>query len=263
MKNILLFFLANFIVILSLITGCDVSDKNEKKASTQPNGHRYKNVFGEKLYATGFYEGNSKDSIETKLWFITNLDSSMFMSGQYENGLAKDEWKFGFKDDVVLTTQWLNYRNETTRCSFSLPFQFKETFIDSNHFRLRIMNDSLGNISIITGVSDTTNENQDLMNFKLNSEVGLRAKGYSLTDTTTEFVKAGAKYFFTEYSMKDSLKKEVKLYHLYGNTPSKRHFVEFILFHDGPKDEIVKIIYNIISTSIYIDGERFFNPHLN
>lgn len=258
-----LLFIVNSIIVLSLFSGCNGQDKNEQNTGIAENGHFYKNIFGEKLYATGHYENNNGDSMEINLWVITNLTTPMIISGQYLDGLPKGEWKFGFKDATVLSTQWLQYKNAMTKCSFSLPFQFNETLVDSNHFRLRIMNDSLGKISIIVGISDTMSENQNLLNFKLNSEPGLREQGYSFKNTTTEIVKAGAKYFFTEYFMKDSVKKDVKLYHLFGNTPSKRHFVEFLLFHDGPKEEIVKIIYNLMSTSLYIDNERFFNPHLN
>ena len=263
MKYIALLFVVNCVIILSLFSGCNGQNKNEQNASVVESSHFYKNIFGEKYLATGHYENNNGDSIETNLWFITNLTTPVVISGQYLDGLPKGEWKFGFKDATVLSTQWLQYRNAMTKCSFSLPFQFNETLIDSNHFRLRIMNDSLGKISIIVGVSDTVSENQNLFNFKLNSETGLREKGYSLKDTTTEIAKAGARYFFTEYFMTDSVKKDVKLYHLYGNTPSRHHFVEFLLFHDGPKEEVVKIIYNLMSTSLYIDNERFFNPHLN
>jgi hypothetical protein len=31
----------------------------------------------------------------------------------------------------------------------------------------------------------------------------------------------------------------------------------------GPKDDLVKIIYNLMVTSLYIDNERFFNPYIN
>jgi hypothetical protein len=55
----------------------------------------------------------------------------------------------------------------------------------------------------------------------------------------------------------------LKLYHTYGHLPSKKHFIEFTLYHDGPREDLVKIIYGIVIGSIYVDNERYFNPYTN
>ncbi|MBN9385041.1 MAG: hypothetical protein J0H74_30075 [Chitinophagaceae bacterium] len=125
------------------------------------------------------------------------------------------------------------------------------------------MNDSLGKISIIVGVRDSASPGESLIVFGRYADNELRKKGYSLKSNRQEISKAGTNYLFTEYFMKDSANKDVKLYNLFGHTPSSHHFVEFGLFHDGPRDDLAKIIFNLIVTSVYIENERFFNPYLN
>jgi len=141
--------------------------------------------------------------------------------------------------------------------------KFTHIVEELHYFRLRTMNDSLGKISIIVGVRDSTSPGESLIEFGQDVDNELRKKGYPLKSNRHQIIKSEIGYFFTEYFMKDSANKDVKLYNLYGYTPSKRHFVEFTLFHDGPKDDKVKVIFNLIATSAYIDNERFFNPYLN
>lgn len=252
-----------FLAAMNILAGCNGQNQDNDQKVKNENGHLYKNVFGEAYYATGHFLNNNADSIETNLWFISNLTTPMVLYGNYSDGLPIGDWKFGIKEGSLLSSQWSQYRNGTTKCSFSLPFQFNETLVDSNYFRLRTMNDSLVKISIIVGVSDTSMKNENLAEFGPNSENGLRAKGYSFRGNRREIIKGRARYFFTEYFMKDSANKDVKLFHLYGYAPSKSHFVEFMLFHEGPKDDLVKAIYNLIVTSVYIGNERFFNPYIN
>ncbi|HEX9502727.1 MAG TPA: hypothetical protein VF974_00175 [Patescibacteria group bacterium] len=256
-------YLFLFIAVTNFLTSCNGQTKGIDQKRKDENGHLYKNVFGEEYYATGRFLNSSGDSIETKLWFISNLTNPLVVYGNYADGLPTGDWKFGFKDGTLLSSQWAQYKNGVTKCSFSLPFQYNETVIDSNYFRLRTMNDSLGKISIIVGVSDTIIKNEELAQYGVNSENGIRRQGFSFKGDTREIVKGRNRYFFTEYFMKDSTNKDVKLFHLYGYTPLHDHFVDFVLFHDGPKDDLVKIMYNLIVTSLYIGNERFFNPHLN
>lgn len=263
MKYRCFLFIVRAIATLCFFCGCKGGNNSEEKNRKNSTGHVYKNIFGEEYYATGHYQNNNKDSIETNLWFISNVTSSMVIYGEYLNGLQAGDWKFGFKNGYLLSTQWSQYYNATTKCSFSLPFQYSETIVNSNIFRLRTVNDSLGKISIIVCVSDIAMDDRNLEKFGVSSESELRKKGYSFKGNQMVIRKTGSKYFFTEYFMKDSANKAQKLYHLYGYTPSKQSFVEFTLFHDGPKDEIVRIIYDLMSASVYINGERVFNPHLN
>jgi hypothetical protein len=253
--------LFTFLMVMNLLVGCKGQDQNKEQKGGSMDGHLYKNLFGDTYYATGYFLSNDRDSIETGHWFVTDLTNPMVLYGNYVNGLPDADWMLGFKDGTFLSSQWSKYQNTVTKCSFALPFQVEETIVDSNYFRLRTMNDSLGKISIIVGVSDTVVKN--LAEFGLNSEIGLRDRGYSFRADRKEITKGGAKYIFTEYFMKDSTHKDVKLFHLYGYTPSKSRFIDFVLFHDGPKDDLVKLLYNLMVTSVYINNERFFNPHLN
>ena len=63
--------------------------------------------------------------------------------------------------------------------------------------------------------------------------------------------------------MKDSANRDAKLYDLYVYSSSKRHFVEFGVFHRGPKEDLVKIVFNLMATNLYVGAERFSNPSLN
>jgi hypothetical protein len=256
-------YLLLFIVVANLLIACKGRNRDSDQKRIDATEHSFKNVFGENCYATGRYLNSSGDSIETNLWFITNITNSMVIYGDYGNGLSTGVWRFGLKDGSLLSSEWSIYTNGLTKCSFSLPFQYDETTVDSNFFRLRTTNDSLGKVSIVVGITDTIIKDDELAKYGVNSEDGLRRQGYTFRGNLTVIVKGTNKYYFTEYFMKDSSNKDVKFYHLYGYTHSRSHFVDFALFHDGPKDDLVKVIYNLIVTSMYIRNERLFNPYLN
>lgn len=255
--------LINLFVITVFMSACD-GRRSEKQVYSKVDGNRryYNDIFGKKYYVMGRYIHDSEDSVETNLWFFSGIDTSMVIYGKYTNGFLLGEWRFGFDDGTFLSSQWMKYENYSKKCALSLPFQYDETNLDSSYFRLKTMNDSLGKISIIVGVSDTVVESSGLPAVGKNTESALRERGYSIQGEGKKIVKAGNVYFFGEYFMKDPDSRDCKLYYLYGYTPSKSHFVEILFFHDGPKEEVVKIIYNLLAMSIYINGERFFNPYL-
>src|SRR5689334_1882630 len=87
-------------------------------------------------------------------------------------------------------------------------------------------------------------------------------QGFAITQKKQNNKKSNSDYFFTEFFMKDSLGKNAKFYRLYGNLPSKHRFVELSLFHNGPEDELVKIIFDLIANNLYLNEERFYNPYI-
>jgi len=248
------------ITIVLFLTGCNGNSTTPEKKKIADKVY-YESLFGETYLAQGTFVNDEKDNIETKAWMYTNLDRPLILYGSYENGLPMGTWNFGLNDETVLSSQWDIYKNVVTSCSFSMPFKFQETQIDPFSFKLSTMNDSLGKITTIVQISNQAEKDENLNSFVLQSEKALYSKGYSFTNNKREIKRNGGNFYFTEYFLKDSAKKTSKVYYIYGNNISKKHFVEFTLFHEGPKEDLVKIIYNLMVTSLYIGNERFFNPY--
>lgn len=248
---------------ICLICATSCVEKAQKEDSSASGTHLYATPSGEKFYSTGDFTGNRKDSVEEGLWHYTRLNNPMVLFGQYSNGSIVGEWKFVLDDGVVYSSNWSPYINNKLKLSFSLPFTFQETILDSSYFRLSTLNDSLGKVSIIVGARGEVINSDELNEFGAQAEVDLIEKGYTFTSKKKRIKISGSDYFFAEYFMKDTMGKDVKLYNIYGYSPSKRHFIEFTLFHDGPKGDLVKIIFNFLVTSLYINDERFYNPYLN
>ncbi|MES1225094.1 MAG: hypothetical protein ABUT20_56955, partial [Bacteroidota bacterium] len=112
-------------------------------------------------------------------------------------------------------------------------------------------------------VIDTLIPEEELTNFETNSQVNLKNKGYTFTYSLSEVQQEKSKYFFAEYFLNDSANSRAKLYNMYGYLPSKKRFIQITLFHQGDKDEWVKLIYNIIVCAFYVGHERFYNPYLS
>jgi hypothetical protein len=249
--------------VMNVLIGCNQQHKKATQEAKSSDIHYFKDFFGEKYLAMGSFSSISNDSIENKLWYYTNLDRPLVVYGTFFNGMPAEDWKFVLNDGTLMSSKWTTYSNGLTSCAFSVPFSFEETIVDSNYFKLATMNDSLGKVSIIVGVRDIFMKEEDLAKFGPHSEIGLTQQGYTFRSNRREIKKGVARYFFTEYFMKDSVNKDVKLYNVYGYCPSKRHFIEFALFHNGPKEDLVKIIFNLIVSSLYVENERFFNPYIN
>lgn len=225
--------------------------------------HVYKSIYGDEYLALGaFVSDNDKDSIEEKLWQYTNKSNPMVLFGNYTNGIQTGEWKFVLSNNQVLSSTWYLYNNNTLRCKFSLPFSCADTLENKYLLKLATTTDSLGKVSIIVGVSDTSINDRDLGKYGIDAESGLREQGFTFTSNSKDIYRDKARYVFTEYFMKDSRGEDVKLYNIYGYTPSHKNFVQFTLFHNGPHDDLVKIIYNLMVESLYVDNERFLNPYL-
>lgn len=251
-----------WIVILLFMIGCVNNDNTKLKKNPSENIY-YESLFGETYLTQGVFFKDQKDSTETKSWLYTNLDRPLVLYGNYENGLPLGVWNFGLKDGTLMASQWDIYKNNITPCTFSIPFKCEQTQVDSSSFKLTTMNDSLGKITIVVHISNHIEKEENLEEYVLQSEAALKEAGYTFKSKKREIKKNENRYFFTEYSLKDSADRRKKVFYLYGNTPSQKHFVEFTLYHEGQKEDLVKIIYNLMATSLYIDNERFFNPYKN
>ncbi|HYH15654.1 MAG TPA: hypothetical protein VD794_10560, partial [Flavisolibacter sp.] len=221
----------------------------------------YKSLFGEKYLTQGGFLKHSKDYVETNLWTYTQLDRPLVLSGNYLNGIQNGEWNFILRDGTQMSSYWNVYNNRVTPCSFSIPFKYEELYVDSFTLKLRMMNDSLGKVGVMVQIRDTTLKDENLTKFGMRADSELYDQGYKFSSKKREINKDENKYFFYEYLLKDSVNKEAKAYYFFGNTPSKKHFVLFTLFHQGPREDLVQIICNLIATSLYIDDERFYNPY--
>jgi len=253
----------SFVAIFLFTISCGNRVNNNSRDGVAETVHNYRGIFGESYLATGIFQSQEAgDSIEDKHWLFTNLTRPFVMYGDYSSGFPAGNWNFGFKDSSLISSTWSIYKNELTNCSFSLPFPAKETVVDSFFFKLTADNDSLGKISIIVGITNVKLVGEALANFGPTSERGLLEQGYTFTKIPREIQNKQAKYYFTEYFLKDSTNRAMKLYHIYGYGPSNR-LVEFSLAHDGPKEDWVKSIYNVMVASLYVNGCRFYNPYLN
>lgn len=256
------------LTLVLIIVGCNnVShnkiNKNELDAvkSSMTSPIYYRSLSGEKYLAQGGFLKNSNNYKETNLWVYTNMDRPLVLSGHYLNGFQNGEWNFILGDGTQMSSQWDIYNNKVTPCSFSLPFKYEEMYIDSFSLNLKTMNDSLGKIGIMVQIRDTTLNEENLVGFTMKPDKELKDQGYTFTNNKREIEKDKNRYFFYEYFLRDSVNQEAEVYYFFGNTLSKKHFVLFTLFHQGPRVDLVKIICNLLATSLYVDNERFYNPY--
>jgi hypothetical protein len=248
-----------YLVVLFCLS-CNNHD-NVSSSNTAINGHLYTDIVGQKYHATGFFSSKQKDSVESGTWLYINQDTPLALYGNYVSGALNGSWNIALNNGTIMSSSWNKYTNKLTHFEFSTPFSYDEIPVNSFYFKLRNLNDSLGRISIIIGVSDTIIKDDELKQFGVNSEAGLRRQGYEFSSKSSEIDKNDCRYFFSEYSMKKDTAVNLRLYHTYGYLPSKKHFIEFTLYHDGPHEDLVKIIYGIMVGSIYVDNERYFNPY--
>lgn len=257
------------ISLIVFISGCNNVSRTENSNKNEPQGLRvpgygeiyYKSLFGEEYMTQGGFLNYSKNHIETNLWIYTSLDRPLVLSGHYLNGMQTGVWNFILKDGTLMSSQWDVYNNRLTPCTFSLPFKYEVLYVDSFSLKLRTMNDSLGKIGIMVQIRDTILKEDNLEEFGMRADTELHDQGYSFKKNKREIIKDSNRYFFNEYFLKDSAKKESKVYYLYGNTLSQNHFVLFTFFHQGPREDLVQIICNLIATSLYVDNKRFYNPY--
>jgi len=255
-----IFFLSFSLIIL--VTGCRLKN-NKSEVEIKNTREIYENIFGEKyLVANGSLLNIGKDSIENGLWQYTSLERRFVLFGDYSNGFPTGTWTFLQSGGTGFTSQWDIYSNSVRPCAFSVPFVLKDSVIDARISKLTTMNDSLGKITIIVSVDDKLFSEQEVDEFNSQSDLGIREQGYTYSGNHKKFRKGENEYFFDEYFLKDSLNKTAKLYRLYGNDPQKNFFVQFTLFHAGPKEDLVKVIYSLMVTSLYIDRSRFLNPYV-
>jgi hypothetical protein len=206
----------------------------------------------------GSFLKKTPDSIETGLWQYVKQDTSLVLFGNFSNGMPIKDWQFILNDGRRFSSTWSVYQNSTTACRFSLPFDYEETIIDSTCFKLTTINDSLGKMIVVLIVDKPIYDYEKLIGFGHDSDSGLLQQGFTFIQKNH---KSNSDYSLTEFFMRNSLGKDVKFYRLYGNLPSKHRFVELSLFHDGPKDELAKLIFNLIANHLYVSEERFYNPY--
>jgi hypothetical protein len=255
--------LFSWIAIVLLLSGCNPGKETKFQKERTAGDIYYESLFGETYSVQGFFLNDQKLNTETKLWLYTNLNRPLVLYGNYSNGMPTGIWNFALSGGTLMSSHWDIYKNRMTSCSFSVPFKCIEARVDSFSFKLTTMNDSLGKVTIIVQISNNIEKEENLTKFGMQADNALHEKGYTFTSNKREIKKDEQRYFFTEHFLKDSLDNDGKVYYLYGNTQSQKHFVQFTLFHEGPKEDLVKIIYNLMATSLYVDNERFFNPYKN
>lgn len=251
-----------YCLILFLLIGC--KDRLNRDASNFKNPkdvHNYTTVLSEKFISNGIFSKGGVDSIESGTWFYSKLSDTLAIYGEYIEGLPIKDWTFAFKGGYMLKSKWDAYYNDDKQTRLSLPFKFKEVVLDSNYFRLSTLNDSLGKVSIIIGVKNSTEYDFKIDSFGIESESELIQRGFSFTPIRKEIRFGSNTYFSSEYNLIDSTGIRSKLYNVYGLLPSTEKFVDFSIFHDGAKDEVVRIIFNLIVSHLYIEGTRFVNPY--
>lgn len=268
MKNKYLVFISGIIFIISCFFLLECEVRINKKANSgnhqgfSSGDSKYRNVFGDTLLALGGFIKNARDSVETGLWEYIKQDTPLVLFGNFSEGLPVKEWQFVLDDGRRFASNWNIYNNNFAACRFSIPFDYEETKVDSTCFQLKTMNDSLGKISIVINVGKAISGNDKLVQFGIGTETGLVQQGFTYTKKVYEIRNSKATYFFTEFFMKRTGNKAIKYYNIYGNLPSKSRFVEFSLYHEGPKEELVKLIFDLMANHLYINNERFYNPYL-
>lgn len=252
-----------------MVVGCTNSTHTYHSTKSEPLGVSapgsadiyYNSLFGEKYLVQGGFLDRLKDSIETSLWTYTSLKSPFVFFGNYSHGLQKGNWNFIMSDGMQLSSQWDIYDNGVTPCAFSIPFQCETQYADSLSLKLRTMNDSLGKIGIMVQIRDTALDEEDLRRFGSKADKELNDQGFRFTNSKREISNGSNKYFFYEYSLRDSLERESKAFYFYGNVPSQKHFVLFTFYHQGHKVDLVQTFCSMMATSLYVDNERFYNPY--
>ena len=235
MKKKLIFLLGPY-----LLLSCNEYRGGNGKMKIKSVEHVCKNIYGEEYLALGAFASDDKDSVEEKNWHYTNESHPLVLFGEYTDGIQSGEWKFVLNTGQIFSSTWRIYSNKALRCTFSVPFSCSDTIANKYLLKLATTTDSLGKISILVGVSDTAIKDQDLGRYGIESESGLREQGFSFNRNSKDIYRDKARYIFTEYFMKDSKGKDVKLYNVYGYTPSRKNFVQFGLFHNGPHEDLVK-----------------------
>src|ERR1700738_1440202 len=86
--------------LVSLLIGCG-GNKREKN-NELGDGRAYTSVFGERYSALGEFVKNDKDSVETKTWHFSNLDTPLFIYGDYSDGMLTGTWTFVFNEPSMV-----------------------------------------------------------------------------------------------------------------------------------------------------------------
>jgi hypothetical protein len=225
-------------------------------------GSNYKDLFGKSWFGVGGYLTRTADSVENGMWQFIKEGKPQVLVGAYDKGLPVNDWIFSLAEGWQTKSNWNIYDNKVTSVRFSLPFSCEETKVDSSIFKLKTVNDSLGRISIIYGVYKKLVEDDKRAQYDSDFESWLANLGFRFTREKREIRNIGSTYYFNEFTMKDSANNNVKCYQISGNLPSKKAFVEVSFFHMGPREELVKVIFNMIVNHMYIGDERFYNPYL-
>jgi hypothetical protein len=257
----------SFSVVCFFLTNCGSKGKKITRTSKVYNAissdnSAYKDPFGSTWLGLGCFLKNKADSVETGMWEFIKEGNPQVITGDFDNGLPVNEWISLLAEGWLTKSSWSIYDNKAISVRFSLPFAYEETKVTSSIFKVKTVNDSLGRISIIYGVYKKLVEDDKRAQYDSDFESWLANLGFRFTREKREIRNAGSTYYFNEFTMKDSANNNVKCYQISGNLPSKKAFVEVSFFHMGPREELVKVIFNMIVNHMYIGDERFYNPYL-
>jgi hypothetical protein len=215
---------------------------------------------GDTSFGIGYIEASSVDSVEEGSWMYVKADTFSAYFGKFSSGVPVNEWQIAFKDGWHYTSNWNVYINRLLHCKFSLPFGYEEVMPDSNSLRLATNNDSLGTVWIMVSSNPQISDASGLARYGVINEQGLLRQGLTFTKRGRQIRNKQAAYFFTEYFMKTPLNKSVKYYHFYGNLPSQKKLIEISVYHDRPKEELIKVLLKLILTICISRMSGFITP---
>ncbi len=147
-----------FVLIFTycLLLSCNGYRTANKKKGDRNADRVCESIYGEEYLTLGNIRPNKKDSLEEGLWQLTNKSNPLVLFGNYTNGILCGEWKFVLENNQMFSSTWSAYSNDAIRCKFSLPFPCNDTLVNKHLLKLSTINDSLGRVSIIVGISDTS-----------------------------------------------------------------------------------------------------------
>lgn len=252
------------VLVLALIASCNSTVREESESSSRisADDRIFTSFFGERFLYEGNFSQLAADSLEAGLWHFTRLDSPIVLYGDFNNGLPVGKWAFVLPNNYVLSSTWQVFQHVGTKVSFSLPFSYALSEIDSTHFNLKSFNDSLGKLSIVVGLSSAHSSDSIFRKYEQQSDNELLNQGLVQRGKTMRIKNVQGEYNFREYFDRDTTRTSRHLYNFYGNVPNSKVFFDFVFFHEGPNADVVKIIFQMVVNSLYVGGERFFNPYL-
>jgi hypothetical protein len=248
--------------LFALFNSCrEAEDVDEPTLAPQISKY-CRNLFKQQFTYLGEF---GSDSLEYGTWSLIDLDNPITMHGNFSKGLQIGEWEFLTGEEGVKrwTVSWNQYQNSVTNTSFSIPFEYEESQIDSNFYRLWTNNQLLGELSIIVGVKNQVLTEQEIAEIRNNVDYGLQQQGYAIQSLKDSITEDNRKYYSSTYKLTSANLQSSTLYNVLGYTTSGSSLVEISFFHSGAKPELARLIFASIANNFYVGKARLFSPFLD